>query len=215
MLLYLVRWPWMTASLVSARDEDDLLDTLDQVDDAEGATWTVYIEDVEKVEIGEFEVSRPGCDHTSEMHERITRAAFPRLHRLLYGREDEATENEVKAAVYAELERLVNAEWRRAAREKRTDSLGQIAIQMRAPVRQIENILRRSGELPTPAVVQRPPRCIRFGRSGTAHRSVRASSLTSLNQRRTCGHGDKPQNGPAALRAPSRHHGPSAAAGAT
>ncbi len=42
MPLYLVRWPWLTASLVSARDEEDLLDTLDQVEDSEGATWSVY-----------------------------------------------------------------------------------------------------------------------------------------------------------------------------
>ena len=97
MPLYLVRWPWLTASLVSARDEDDLLDTLDQVADTEGATWTVYrgplwvdfevpaeyrieektageplrpdeivVDDVSKVEVGEFELSRPECDHTSE-----------------------------------------------------------------------------------------------------------------------------------------------------
>lgn len=41
MPLYLVRWPEMNASLVSARDEEDLLDTLDQVADSEGASWTV------------------------------------------------------------------------------------------------------------------------------------------------------------------------------
>lgn len=42
MPLYLERWPGLCASLVSARDEEDLLDTLDQVDDSEGATWSVY-----------------------------------------------------------------------------------------------------------------------------------------------------------------------------
>jgi hypothetical protein len=42
MPLFLVRWPWLKASLVSARDEDDLLDTLDQMADSEGATWSVY-----------------------------------------------------------------------------------------------------------------------------------------------------------------------------
>jgi hypothetical protein len=91
MPLYLVRWPEMTASLVSARDEEDLLDTLDQVADSEGASWSVYrgpvwidfdvpakyridekapdeplrpdeivVEDVEKVEMGTFELSSPG-----------------------------------------------------------------------------------------------------------------------------------------------------------
>lgn len=181
MPLYLVRWPWLTASLVSARDEEDLLDTLDQVEDSEGATWSVYrgpvwidfevpakyridekapdeplrpdeivVEDVEKVEIGEFEVSRPGCDHTSEMHEQITTKAFPALYKVLYGGENEPTDDEVKAAVHAELERLVHADWRRAARSKRTDRIAEIATQMRAPVRQIENMLRRTGQIGAP-----------------------------------------------------------------
>jgi hypothetical protein len=178
MPLYLVRWPEMTASLVSARDEDDLLDTLDQVADSEGASWTVYrgpvwidfevpakyridekapgeplrpdeivVEDVEKVEMGTFELSSPGCDHTSDMHERITKRAFPTLYRALYGRGEGPTEDELKEAVHDELQQLVSADWRQAAREKRTDLIGQIAQQMRAPVRQIENILRRSGDL--------------------------------------------------------------------
>lgn len=98
----------MSASLVSARDEDDLLDTLDQVADSEGASWSVYrgpvwvdfdvpaeyridekapgeplrpdeiiVEDVQKVEMGAFELSTPSCDHASEMHERVTKLAFP------------------------------------------------------------------------------------------------------------------------------------------
>jgi hypothetical protein len=186
MPLYLVRWPGMSASLVSARNEEDLLDTLDQVDDSEGASWAVYrgpvwidfdvparyridekvpdeplrpdeivVEDVEKVEMGTFALSSPGCDHTSDMHERITRRAFPKLYRALYGREEEPTEDELKKAVHAELQQLVSADWRKAARGKRTDLIGQIAQQMRAPVQQIENILRRSGDL-EPSVP--PPR---------------------------------------------------------
>jgi hypothetical protein len=176
----------MSASLVSARDEEDLLDTLDQVADSEGASWAVYrgplwidfdvpakyrieekapdeplrpdeivVEEVENVEIGAFELSTPGCDHTSEMHERITKRAFPKLHRALYEREEEPTEDELKAAVHAELQRLVTADWRKAASGKRTDLIGQIAQQMRAPVRQIENILRWSGDLEPSAP---PPR---------------------------------------------------------
>jgi hypothetical protein len=42
MPVYLARWPGMSASFVSARNEVDLLDTLDQVDDSEGASWTLY-----------------------------------------------------------------------------------------------------------------------------------------------------------------------------
>jgi hypothetical protein len=40
--LYLVRWPTLHASLVRARDEDDLLTTLDEVADPGGCTYQVY-----------------------------------------------------------------------------------------------------------------------------------------------------------------------------
>jgi len=39
MPLYLVRWPTLTASLVQADDEDELLDILDQDDDPGGCTY--------------------------------------------------------------------------------------------------------------------------------------------------------------------------------
>lgn len=42
MPIYLVRWPELTASLVRARDEDDLLHILDQVANPEGCEWSVY-----------------------------------------------------------------------------------------------------------------------------------------------------------------------------
>jgi len=42
MPLYLVRWPTLTASLVQADDEDELLDILDQDDDPGGCTFEVY-----------------------------------------------------------------------------------------------------------------------------------------------------------------------------
>jgi hypothetical protein len=77
------------------------------------------VEDVEKVEMGTFELSSPGCDHTSDMHERITKSAFPKLYRALYGREEEPSEDELKVAVHAELELLVSADWRKAARGSR------------------------------------------------------------------------------------------------
>jgi hypothetical protein len=201
MPLYRVRWPWLKASLVSARDEDDLLDTLDQVDDAEGATWSVYrgplwidfeipaeiridekapreplrsdeiaVHDVRRVELGGFEVSSPGCDQTSEMHEKITMRAFPELFKVLYGAEGGPTEGEVKGAVHSELQRLATAEWRRASRAKRTDPVGQIAHRLGAPVRQVENVLRRAGHLserppdPSQASIRRLPRKARRGR---------------------------------------------------
>lgn len=42
MPLYLVRWPTLRASLVYARNQSELLDTLDQVDDPGGCTFQVY-----------------------------------------------------------------------------------------------------------------------------------------------------------------------------
>ena len=42
MPLYLVRWPGLVAALVSAADEDELLDTLDETANPEGCTWSVY-----------------------------------------------------------------------------------------------------------------------------------------------------------------------------
>lgn len=42
MPLYLVRWPALHASLVRARDEDELLDILDEVADPGGCTYKLY-----------------------------------------------------------------------------------------------------------------------------------------------------------------------------
>src|SRR5260370_25236363 len=42
MPLYLVRWANLSAALVNARDEDQLVDILDEVVDPSGAKWQVY-----------------------------------------------------------------------------------------------------------------------------------------------------------------------------
>lgn len=42
MPLYLVRWPNLSAALVKAESEEDLIDKLDQVENPEGCTWKVY-----------------------------------------------------------------------------------------------------------------------------------------------------------------------------
>ena len=42
MPIYLVRWPDLSASLVRARDEDDLTDILDQVANPDGCEWSIY-----------------------------------------------------------------------------------------------------------------------------------------------------------------------------
>jgi hypothetical protein len=40
--LYIVTWPDLSASLVSAKDETALFDTLDEVDDPSHCTWSPY-----------------------------------------------------------------------------------------------------------------------------------------------------------------------------
>jgi len=40
--MYLVRWPDLSAALVSAANEDDLMDILDEVADPTGSMWTRY-----------------------------------------------------------------------------------------------------------------------------------------------------------------------------
>lgn len=42
MPLYLVRWPGLVAALVKARDEDELLDILDETANPEGCTWSIF-----------------------------------------------------------------------------------------------------------------------------------------------------------------------------
>ena len=42
MPIYLVRWPDLSASLVRARHEDNLIDILDQVGNPDGCEWSVY-----------------------------------------------------------------------------------------------------------------------------------------------------------------------------
>ena len=42
MAMYLVRWPGLVAALVTAADEDDLIDILDETANPEGCTWSLY-----------------------------------------------------------------------------------------------------------------------------------------------------------------------------
>jgi hypothetical protein len=66
MPMYLVRWPGLVAALVTAADEDDLIDILDETANPEGCTWSVYRGPVyvefslnAKVEIAEPEDRKP------------------------------------------------------------------------------------------------------------------------------------------------------------
>lgn len=111
MPLYLVRWPTLAASIVRARNEADLMDRLDEVDDPGACRWTVYngplwvdlelpvqvevpqeaaLEDTtatlagadELSEFVRFDADTGGCDTGGEMTEAVTRWAFPHLHAL-------------------------------------------------------------------------------------------------------------------------------------
>ncbi|MBI5542707.1 MAG: hypothetical protein HY901_02385 [Deltaproteobacteria bacterium] len=42
MPIYVVRWPDLSAALVKARSEEELLDILDEVADSTGCSWSVY-----------------------------------------------------------------------------------------------------------------------------------------------------------------------------
>jgi len=42
MPIYIVRWPQLCASLIKAKNEEDLIDKLDEVGDPGGCTWSEY-----------------------------------------------------------------------------------------------------------------------------------------------------------------------------
>jgi hypothetical protein len=42
MPIYLVRWPDLSAALVKASSEDELVEILDEVANPDGSTWSVY-----------------------------------------------------------------------------------------------------------------------------------------------------------------------------
>ena len=42
MPIYIVRWPELCASLIKAKNEEDLIDKLDEVGDPGGCTWSEY-----------------------------------------------------------------------------------------------------------------------------------------------------------------------------
>lgn len=185
MPLYLVRWPGLRASVVSARDEDHLLDTLDQVADSEGVTWSLYrgplwidldlpvryrvaakghgapfgpgeivVEDVTAMRKHQFNYSAPECDHVAEMEESVARKAFPFVHEAFWQHAEEPSDGEIRTAVAQDLARLGKAAWARASRARRSDEIAKLAEKAGAPVRQIENVLRATGVLPS----SKPPK---------------------------------------------------------
>ena len=156
MPLYIVRWPSFNVSLVKARNEDELVDLLDEVADPAGCRWAVYrgpvwidldlpldvqwdetkgersprtkddakVTGVEKLHDDHvpYEVSIGECDTGVDMHEAVTRWAFPNIQRVFDEREDEVPElAALRAAVKAELRELVQYTWRAAQVDRRSD----------------------------------------------------------------------------------------------
>jgi len=161
MPLYLVRWPNLSAALVKASSEDELVDTLDQLSDPTGCTWQVYrgpvwielelpvrvkektggealsadqlvVEDVSGLEEG-FQVSIPETDTGLEMAERIADFAFPNTYPAVL---EGAAEPELKEAVRKDLEQLVKANWQHQQIERGDTSEKVAARLLRTSVRQ-------------------------------------------------------------------------------
>lgn len=176
----MVRWRRPCASLVAARDEGELVDILAQVEDSEGATWSVYSGplhvnfqlpvDYHIHETGPDGPPGPGeividdvgkvedgleleplrGETYSAMTEAVARQAFPHVHAALWSEKEDLTEDRLRAAVSQELQLLVKAEWSKATRGQRTDSARAIAHATGLPARKLENVSRATGQLPPP-----------------------------------------------------------------
>lgn len=185
MKIYLVRWPGPRASLVAARNEDELLHLLDEVEDSEGATWSVYDGPLhisfqlpvdyhvaaqapdEPLRPGEIviddvskvedglELEAPGGETYGAMAERVMKTAFPHLHTALRSEREDLTEDRLRAAVSQELQPLVQAEGSTATRGRRTDAFGALGDAVDMSVRRAENVRRSAGQ-PPPAKPRAP-----------------------------------------------------------
>ena len=145
MPLYVVRWPDLSAALVKAGSEDELIEILDEVANPDGCTWSQYRgplflefslpakfqlrergesaapmspEDVvvgdvaELVEGAPLAVTIPESGTGSEMLEAIEKQAFPYVFDVRNAFGEDATEEELREAVRAELQALVRASWK-------------------------------------------------------------------------------------------------------
>ncbi len=106
MVLYLVKWEDGSAALVSAVNEEDLVDTLDQLADPYAASWVefdgpLWIElaqvghglppgDVDPFETETMAMTIPDTDHGGEFTDMLLRVLHPEFHKL----RDAAAENE-------------------------------------------------------------------------------------------------------------------------
>ncbi|MGH7855950.1 MAG: hypothetical protein ACREQY_01380 [Candidatus Binatia bacterium] len=183
MPIYLVRWPDLSAALVKAGSEDELIEILDEVANPDGCTWSIYrgplflefslparfevkerngrtgpippqdivVEDVSGLREGaSLEVEIGGADTGAEMSEAIEKSAFPHVFAARHGRDEDPTDEELRAAVRAELETLVRASWRREHVERRDDPESRLAAEMDAPVRLARRWMEAAGREPPP-----------------------------------------------------------------
>lgn len=176
MPLYVVRWPNLSASFVQAEGEEDLLDILDQVGNADDCEWSLYrgplfidfnlpVElnirndrsDVplkpQQVDIGDvsgigsiveaLQLSLAEGDDGYETGAELLRLAFPKLHAAIEksckaeepeGLEGGLPEAKLRKALHAELERFIQASWRRAQLQNKSDAVSQLALEMDLPV---------------------------------------------------------------------------------
>ena len=179
MPLSLVRWPDLTAALVKAQSEDELVDRLDEVANPEGCTWSVYsgplflefalaakaslaesrgpkgdsdvkVEDVEGLLEGpSLTVLIPEGDTAFEMSEAIEKKVFPRVYKARHGKSD-ATVASLKRAVAAEMQVAVQASWRSEDVGRRDDPESRLAAMMDAPERIVRKWKELTGVPPTP-----------------------------------------------------------------
>jgi len=170
--LYVVRWPNLSASFVQAEGEEDLLNILDQVGNADDCEWSLYrgplfidfrlpVEwDIrndrssvplksQQVVIGDvsgigsiveaLQVSLAEGDDGYETGAELLRLAFPKLHAAIEksheaeepeGLEGGLPEAKLRKALHAELERFIQASWRRAQLQNKSDAVSQLALEM-------------------------------------------------------------------------------------
>jgi hypothetical protein len=172
MPLYVVRWPNLSASFVQAEGEEDLLNILDQVGNADDCEWSLYrgplfidfrlpvewnirndragvplkpqqvvIGDVSEIGsiVEALQVSLAEGDDGYETGAELLRLAFPKLHAAIEksyeaeepeGIEGGLPEAKLRKALYAELERFIQASWRRAQLQNKSDTVSQLAVEM-------------------------------------------------------------------------------------
>jgi hypothetical protein len=155
----------LVAALVSAADEDELLDILDETANPEGCTWSLYrgplyVEfavnvdysvagadkvrelplDPSELKVGdvsrvcERDVMRAEIDLDSEtaadMVDAIAKKAFPALYPVLRKARETMPEHEVRDAVRAELDTLLQASWQHQQTKRRPDRESRVAAMM-------------------------------------------------------------------------------------